>query len=340
MSDTKTDLTTSVQPNRWAWQRSARGLFQEFALLPVIVILLVVGGVMNSAFLTVANFTNIGQQTSALGVVVVAETLILISGSMDLSLQSIFGLSAMFAAWLVAPIAQSGLGTNISPVLGLLAGLACGGLIGLFNGALITKGRINGFILTLAMLILLAGIQTGMVSGHTIYGLPPSFTALGTTLIVQVPLSVWIAILVFVAAGLYMRYTRTGRAIYAIGGNREAARAAGIKVDRIRIGVFVVGGVLAALGGLMEAGRVAAVTANEGTNLIFTVFAAAVIGGVSLNGGKGNMIGAATGVILLGLVVNLLTLAQVQSYWVDAVNGLVILIALALSRIIGGESAD
>lgn len=340
---TDTTATTPQGSSRASlWRRPGRAgsLVQESALLPVIAVLLIVGKLVNSSFLTVANFTNIGLQTSALGVVVVAETLILVSGSLDLSLQSNFGLSAMVAAWLVVPTVQSGLGTDINPVLGLLAGLLCGAVIGLFNGLLIAKGRINGFILTLAMYILLAGVQTGIVSGHTLSGLPPSFTVLGTTSIAGVPVSVWIALLVFIVAALFMRYTRTGRAIYAIGGNREAARAAGVKVDRIRIGVFVVAGGLAALGGLMEAGRVVAVTANQGANLIFTVFAAAVIGGVSLNGGKGNMFGAATGVILLGLVVNLLTLAQVQSYWIDAVNGLVILIALSLSRVIGGESAD
>ncbi len=340
---TDTTATTpqgSSRPSLWRRPGRAGSLVQESALLPVIAVLLIVGKLVNSSFLTVANFTNIGLQTSALGVVVVAETLILVSGSLDLSLQSNFGLSAMVAAWLVVPTVQSGLGTDINPVLGLFAGLLCGAVIGLFNGLLIAKGRINGFILTLAMYILLAGVQTGIVSGHTLSGLPPGFTVLGTTAIAGVPVSVWIALLVFIAAALFMRYTRTGRAIYAIGGNREAARAAGVKVDRIRIGVFVVAGALAALGGLMEAGRVVAVTANQGANLIFTVFAAAVIGGVSLNGGKGNMFGAATGVILLGLVVNLLTLAQVQSYWIDAVNGLVILIALSLSRVIGGESAE
>lgn len=341
MSDTTVSSRTGSSPaSVWGRRWGAASVLQEFALLPVIAVLLVVGKLVNSSFLTVANFTNVGLQTSALAVVVVAETLVLVSGSLDLSLQSIFGLSAMFAAWLVAPAAQSGLGTDINPVLGLFVGLLCGAAIGLFNGVLIVKGRINGFILTLAMLILLAGVQTGIVSGHTVSGLPSGFTVLGTSAIAAVPVSVWIAVLVFVAAGLFMRYTRTGRGIYAIGGNREAARSAGVKVDRIRIGVFVVAGALAALGGLMEAGRVVAVTANQGANLIFTVFAAAVIGGVGLNGGKGNMLGAATGVVLLGLIVNLLTLAQVQSYWIDAVNGLVILIALALSRAIGGESAD
>jgi simple sugar transport system permease protein len=155
------------------------------------------------------------------------------------------------------------------------------------------------------------------------------------------PVSFLVAALIFVAVGLFLRYHRTGRAIYAVGGNAEAARAAGIKVNRIKIGVYVAGSVLAALGGLMEAGRVSAVTGQQGyeEGIIFSVFAAAVIGGVSLKGGRGNMIGAASGVILLGLVQNILDLSQVSNYWIEAVTGSVILVALVLARIVGGEAS-
>ncbi|HZP54024.1 ABC transporter permease, partial [Actinocrinis sp.] len=131
--------------------------------------------------------------------------------------------------------------------------------------------------------------------------------------------------------------------IYAVGGNMEAARAAGIKVNRVRIGVYVAGSVLAAIGGLMEAGRVSQVAPNQGygEGIIFSVFAAAVIGGVSLRGGRGSMVGAASGVILLGLVQNVIDLAQVSNYWQLAISGAVILFALALARVVGGEaSAD
>ena len=145
--------------------------------------------------------------------------------------------------------------------------------------------------------------------------------------------------IIFVGAGLFLRYHRTGRAIYAVGGNREAARAAGIKVDRIRIGVYIAGSMLAAIGGLMEAGRVSAVTGQQGyqEGIIFAVFAAAVIGGVCLQGGRGNMVGAASGVILLGLVQNILDLANAPNYWIEAIDGAVILLALVLARVIGGE---
>jgi simple sugar transport system permease protein len=114
----------------------------------------------------------------------------------------------------------------------------------------------------------------------------------------------------------------------------EAARAAGVKVDRVRIGVFATAGLLSALAGLMTAGQVDAVTANQGNNLIFTVFAAAVIGGISLDGGRGRMLGAFTGVVLLGLVQNVLVLSQVNTFWIDAADGAIILIALLLARVI------
>src|SRR5262249_9000279 len=146
--------------------------------------------------------------------------------------------------------------------------------------------------------------------------------------------AVWVTITVFVVAGLFLRYHRGGRAIYALGGNLEAARAAGIKVDRIRIGVFCAAGMLAAVGGLMTAGQVLTVTANQGNNLIFTVFAAAVIGGIALEGGRGRVVGAFTGVVLLGLVNDVLVLRNTSTFWIDAVNGAIILIALGLARLV------
>ena len=142
--------------------------------------------------------------------------------------------------------------------------------------------------------------------------------------------------LIFLGCGLFLRYHRTGRAIYAIGGNVEAARAAGIRVDRVTIGVFAVAGVLASLAGLMTAGHVDAVTANQGNNLIFTVFAAAVIGGISLDGGRGRILGAFTGVVLLGLVQNILVLSQVSTFWISAADGAIILAALILARFVEG----
>ncbi len=315
-------------------------VLREAALVPVLIVLLVVGSLVSPFFLTVSNITGIGGQISALGVVVVGESLILMIGGMDLSLESTYGLAPMVAAWLIVPIASYGNGWQLNPYLGILVLIVVGAAVGLINGLLIVKGRLNGFIVTLGMTIVLAGLQNGIVKAQSLFNMPKAFNYLGSATFGKVSVSLVVAALIFVAVGLFLRYHRTGRAIYAVGGNPAAARAAGIKVDRIKIGVYVVGSVLAAIGGLMEAGRVSAVTGQQGygEGIIFSVFAAAVIGGVSLKGGKGNMLGAASGVILLGLVQNILELTNVSNYWVEAIDGAVILFALLLARVIGGES--
>jgi simple sugar transport system permease protein len=312
---------------------------RELALLPVIVLLLIIGSSVNAQFLTASNLINVAQGSAALGAVVVAETLILLIGKMDLSLQSTYGLAPMVGAWLIVSKDGQGLGTLWNPYVGIAIVLLVGALIGVVNGLLIVKLGFNAFIFTLAMLILLAGIQIGIVSGRTVYHLPNEYIYLGSQSLLGIPVSVWVTGIIFLLAALFLRYHRVGRAIYAIGGNAEAARAAGIRVDRVRIGVFIVASVLAALAGLMTAGQVVAVTSNQGSNLIFSVFAAAVIGGISLDGGRGRMLGALTGVILLALVTNILVLSAIQTFWIDAATGLIILIALAIARVIGTERA-
>ena len=313
--------------------------FRELTLVPVIVVLMIAGAVVNPVFFTPSNLINVAEGGAALGMVVVAESLILLTGKFDISLQGTFGLAPLLGAWLIAPKASEGLGTEWSPWLGLAVVVLVGLAVGTFNGLLVIKANFNAFIFTLAMSILLTGLQLGWLGGQTVYNLPEAYIYLGAESWFGIPVAVWVTIATFAVAALFLRYHRAGRAMYAIGGNLEAARAAGISVDRIRIGVFMVASVLAAVGGLMQAGRVTAVTAGQGSNLIFGVFAAAVIGGISLEGGRGRMVGALTGVILLSLVTNILTLSNISSTWIDAVDGAIILIALGLAKLIGSERA-
>ena len=313
--------------------------FRELTLVPVIVVMMFAGSLVNPVFFTTSNLINVAEGGAALGMVVVAESLILLTGKFDISLQGTFGLAPLLGAWLIAPKASQGLGTEWNPWLGLLVVLLVGLAVGTFNGLLVIKANFNAFIFTLAMSILLTGLQLGWLGGQTVYNLPEAYIYLGAESWFGVPVAIWLTIAAFAAAALFLRYHRVGRAMYAIGGNLEAARAAGIQVDRIRIGVFIVASLLAAIGGLMQAGRVTAVTAGQGSNLIFGVFAAAVIGGISLEGGRGRVVGALTGVILLALVTNILTLSDVSSTWIDAVDGAIILIALGLAKLIGTERA-
>src|SRR2546425_220993 len=252
--------TTRVATRQGAAGRVALRWFRELTLVPVIVLLMIGGAIVNPVFFTTSNLIDVATGGAALGLVVVAESL-----------------------------------------------------------------------------ILLTGIQLGWLGGKTVYHLPQVYIYLGSDSWFGIPAAVLVTTLVFVVAELFLRYHRVGRAMYAIGGNLEAARAAGIKVDSIRIGVFMAASVLAAVAGLMQAGRVTAVTAGQGSNLIFGVFAAAVIGGVSLDGGRGRMVGALTGVILLALVTNILTLSNISSTWIDAVDGAIILLALGVARLIGTE---
>lgn len=321
------------------WRLTVVKWFRELTLVPVIIVLMIGGAIVNPVFFTPSNLINVAQGGADLGMVVVAESLILLTGKFDISLQGTFGLAALLGAWLIAPKASEGLGTQLSPWVGLLIVLGVGLVVGTFNGLLVIKANFNAFIFTLAMSILLTGLQLGWLGGQTVYNLPAAFIYLGSESWFGIPVSVWVTVATFIVAALFLRYHRVGRAMYAIGGNLEAARAAGLKVDRIRIGVFMVASVLAAVGGLMQAGRVTAVTAGQGSNLIFGVFAAAVIGGISLEGGRGRMIGALTGVILLSLVTNILTLSNISSTWIDAVDGAIILIALVLAKLIGSERA-
>lgn len=341
MAETAVDSNmTSVQSAR---RRDLRlvilNWFRELTLVPVIVVLMIAGALVNPVFFTTSNLINVAEGGAALGMVVVAESLILLTGKFDISLQGTFGLAPLLGAWLIAPRASEGLGTEWSPWLGLLVAALVGLAVGTFNGMLVIKANFNAFIFTLAMSILLTGLQLGWLGGQTVYNLPEAFIYLGAESWFGVPVAVWVTVATFAVAAWFLRYHRIGRAMYAIGGNLEAARAAGIQVDRIRIGVFMVASVLAAVGGLMQAGRVTAVTAGQGSNLIFGVFAAAVIGGISLEGGRGRIVGALTGVILLSLVTNILTLSNISSTWIDAVDGAIILIALGLAKVIGTDRA-
>jgi simple sugar transport system permease protein len=261
-------------------------------------------------------------------------------GRMDLSLESTFGLAPGVAAWLtVAPGVSHGLGW-LSGAWAVPITLAVGAVIGAINGLLIVRFRLNGFIVTLGMLIVLRGLLTGISGGQTYFLLPPSMTYLGQTLWFSVPVAVYLCLTLFAVGIVVLGFTRWGRALYAIGGNVAAAKAAGIRTDRVLWVTLTIASMLAALGGLMLTGRLASVAAAQGQGAIFTVFAAAVIGGISLKGGKGTVFGAFTGVLLLYMIQNVLTLAGVAAQWIDALNGSIILAALIMSRVTSGQEQD
>jgi simple sugar transport system permease protein len=345
MSDT-TQLSAELAAPDRARSPSPRfqlARYRDLSLIPVIFVLGVIGFIVSPVFLTSDNLIGVLQQTTELSLLVLAEALILICGRMDLSLESTIGVAPVIAMWLVMPSSGPATfhGIGLFPgwtsiPLCLLVGLA----IGAFNGFLILKLRVNGFIATLGMLTMLRGLQDGVAQGKSIVEVPDSFSYLGKASWIGAPAAVWICLALFAIGGAALGYLRHGRALYAIGGNKEAARAAGIRVDRITWIVLALGGLLAAFAGVLYVGHYGAISATQGDGWIFQVFAATVIGGVSLNGGRGTLFGALTGVIALQLVVNVTTLGGVPPLWDKFLYGAIIIVALIISRFASGEKQD
>jgi simple sugar transport system permease protein len=327
---------------------AVRGLrlarLRDLALVPPIIALLIYGYTLKPELFLTKDYlvdTVLKYQTE-LALVVLAEALVLIVGKFDLSLESVIGIAPAVAVFLVVGD-TSMLGAPWPTWTVLPTTLVFGALIGAFNGLLIVRFRLSAFIVTLAMLIALRGLQLAIVGGATISNLAtriPIIDDLGRLRILTIPVSIWIVVLCFAVGILVLGYTRMGRALYAVGGNPAAARAAGIRVEWVIWFTLIVAGMLAAFAGLMLSSRLGSVAAAQGSGMIFTVFAAAVIGGISLDGGKGSLFGALTGVVLLGLIQNVLTLAQVKADQIQAVNGLVILVALVLARLTTGKAQD
>ncbi|MEV7019718.1 ABC transporter permease [Streptomyces sp. NPDC093991] len=316
--------------------------FRDLSLVPVLLVLCVIGFVVSPAFLTSDNLLGVGQQATELSLLVLAQALILICGRMDLSLESTIGVAPVIAVWMVLPDEGARfLGLGLFPGWAAIPlCLLVGALIGVINGFLILKLRLNGFIVTLGMLTLLRGLQVAVSEGQSIVNLPGSFTYLGRASWLGAPAGIWICALLFLIGGSALAWLRHGRALYAIGGNAEAARAAGIRVDRIVWVVLVVGSLLAAFAGILYTGHYGSISADQGNGWIFQVFAATVIGGVSLNGGRGTLFGALTGVLTLQLVVNVMTLAGVPPLWNQFLNGAIIIVALIISRFASGEKQE
>jgi simple sugar transport system permease protein/ribose transport system permease protein len=309
---------------------------RDLTLIPVIVLLLIIGAFVDPVFLSPQNLLNVLQQQTELSLVVLAEAMILISGKFDLSLESTVGLAPATGVLIVT----GALGTTLPQELAIPLILVIGAVIGFVNGFLILKFKLSAFIVTLGMLIVLRGLQVAFTGGRSLFELPPSVNDLGIAVWFGVPASVWICLVVYLVAIAFLGYFRQGRALYAIGGNVDAAKAAGIRTDRVVWMVFIIASIIAALAGILLAGRLGSIASAQGQGMIFTVFAAAVIGGISLDGGKGGLFGALCGVIVLGLIQNILTLAGVRGEWIGAIYGAIILAALMLARVTSGRAQD
>jgi ribose/xylose/arabinose/galactoside ABC-type transport system permease subunit len=284
-------------------------------------------------FFTVGNLLNVLLNSSTLGILVLAESLVLLTGHFDLSVESTLGFTAMFAAWLMGTGEfSSQLGLN--PILAIIIILIVGALIGLFNGFFVVKLRMNAFIVTLAMLIVLRGATINLTTGNIMRKLPDVYKSISVIKIGGlVSLMTIVFLVLYIIFYFILKYSRLGRSFYAVGDNRDAAYASGINTGRVIIYAFMLAGLLSAIAGWILSARFEAVAPNMGEGMVFDVMAAAVIGGISLSGGKGNLVGALGGVLLLGMIQNVLNLTALSPYYVDMIRGGIVFAAVLIDSL-------
>ncbi len=306
----------------------------------LVLVALVIFSLLSDNFFTPYNLINVFVRVAALGLLVIGQSFTLITGNFDLSSESTMGLTAMVGGLLIAAAETGGLGWQANPLLAIAVMLVLGCVIGWINGTLITRFKMNNFIVTVAMMFILRGATYIISPGQSTSFFPEVFDFLGSGNVYRIamankrflpiPAAAIFLILMFVVAHVITRYRRFGRNMYAVGSNRAAAEAAGIDSQRIVLAVYVISGLFAALAGLLEAGRMDSATPRLGYGMIFSVQAAAVIGGISLFGGRGTMIGAFGGVLLWGILDTGLNIMQVSPFWIEVSRGVLLLFAVFL----------
>jgi ribose/xylose/arabinose/galactoside ABC-type transport system permease subunit len=286
------------------------------------------------SYLSGSNLINILIHASVLGVLTVGQAIVLLSGNFDLSAEGTLSLLTVLAAWLMLPyremtLAQAGgIGWELHPFIVIPIMLAIGPLVGWINGLLITRLNMNNFIVTLAMQLVLRGLATVISVGAIMPGTPALFNWLGGGKIGPIPVQVIFTLLLYTLFAYILSSTRFGRQLYAVGGNREAARASGFSPERLITSAYMISGLMAAVAAWMLLGKLEVSVSTLGQGMTLETVAAAVIGGVALTGGVGTIWGAFAGVLLLSVVDNGLNLMDVDPFWVNGIRGLIILIAL------------
>jgi ribose transport system permease protein len=293
--------------------------------LIVLALLGVAMSMLSPFFLSLSNFLNILLATSTIGVLAIGATLILSSAGLDLSLGSVLGLAGVAGAYLVV---EAGLPWPMA-VVGCLG---AGALAGWVNGELITRTRIPAFIVTLGMLGIARGIALIIPDGRAIYGLPAPVVYLGQGRPLGIPMPVVIFIAVAIVVHYFLAYTRFGKHTLAMGDNEAAARATGIPVEKLRRKLYTLSGLMAGIAGMLFMARVNAGDPTAGINYELTAITAAIIGGTSLFGGKGSILGTMVGALIMGVLQNGLNLLAVQSYYQQIAIGAVLIIAVYIDQ--------
>lgn len=297
--------------------------FKESGILLGVVFLVAVLSLATDTFLSTYNLLIVVRQVSFIGIVAIGQTMVLLTGGIDLSVGSTAGLSAILSTMLMT---KAGLDPFLSSALGVCFGLT----MGLINGVLIAKVKVNPFIATLASGEILAGAILVITEGYPVLNLPKSFNFLGQGALCGLPMPFVILLVIAFFAVFCLGRTPFGRSIYAIGGNRVAARLAGIRVERTTMLVFAISGALAAVSGILFASRMSTGQPTIGASWVMPCITASIIGGTSLSGGEGTILGTLLGAVFMGVLANGIVLLNISSYWERVIVGIVVILAVVI----------
>jgi rhamnose transport system permease protein len=299
--------------------------FREAGLVLIIAVLIALVSLRNPAFLAAENFRDIALNIAILVIVALAQTMVIITRGIDLSVSSMIGLTGMMVAFTVAAF------PGVPTLLAIPLGMALGAALGSLNGLLIAGGGLPPIIATLGTLSVYRGLiflYSGSKSTINAFEMPPGFRQLAKGAPLIIPNLILFAIVVAAAVFYFLRYARLGRDIYAIGSNPDAARFAGIPTQRTIFMVYLISGLLCGLAGVLWVSRFESAQTNTAAGFELQTVAASVVGGVSTLGGSGTVLGVVLGAFLLGIINNALTLVRISPFWQLAAQGLLILLAV------------
>jgi len=302
---------------------------QEFGVVLILMAMMVFLSVYTDTFLTSTNIFNILRAFSWIAISAFGQCMVIITGGVDLSVGSLMGLSGLASAMLLV--------RGVPVPIAVLGGLAVGLIVGVANGLMITKGKLPPFIATLGTLLMARGLCNGLTGGWPVRDLPQSFRTLGQHDIplgnLGVPLPLIFMLILAVISSLFLSRTTWGYRIYALGGNEQATRLSGISTDKVKIMVYSICGLLTAIGGVLMTARLGVAAPTAGTAYELDVIAAAVVGGTSFSGGEGTILGVLVGAAIMQVLRTGLVLTGVSAYWLQAVQGLVIVTAIMLDQL-------
>ena len=302
-------------------------LVEQKSLITLLVLILIVS-CLSDNFFTLNNIFNILQQTSINAIIAVGMTLVILTSGIDLAVGSIFALAGAVTASMI--------GADISPFIAICAALILSAILGAFSGVIIAKGKLQAFIATLVMMLILRGATLVYTKGSPIsIGTNDNsemFEWIAFGRVFGIPVPIIIMIIVFAAAWYLLKYTRLGRYIYALGGNESATQLSGINVDKVKIIVYAMSGLLCAVASTIEVSRLSSAQPTAGTGYEMDAIAAVVLGGTSMSGGRGKIIGTLIGALILGFLNNGLNMLGVDAYYQMIVKGVVILLAVLVDK--------